>query len=319
MTDTRPRILFMGTPQYAVASLAALHERGYDIAAVVTAPDRPAGRGQKLTASPVKKYALENHLRVEQPLKLRDPAFIDTLRQLNADLFVVVAFRMLPEVVWRLPRLGTFNLHASLLPQYRGAAPINHAIINGERVTGVTTFFIDNEIDSGMILMSRSTPIEPHENAGSLHDRLMVMGAQLVIETTEGVLRGTLTPHPQKMPEGGELKKAPKLYPADMLINWHRPAISVHNQIRGLSPQPGATTILRRGDQTMRLKVTEALVRDDITAATPATLIVTEKKSLVIGCDEGALEIVTLIPEGRKPMSSVQFLQGYDLKGWRVQ
>ncbi|MDX9729838.1 MAG: methionyl-tRNA formyltransferase, partial [Bacteroidales bacterium] len=229
MTEAMPRIVFMGTPEFAVASLSALHQAGCDIAAVVTVPDRPAGRGQKLTFSPVKVYAMEHHLNLLQPEKLKDPAFIGTLKNLNADLFVVVAFRMLPEAVWSLPPLGTFNLHASLLPQYRGAAPINHAIINGETKTGVTTFMIDKDIDTGMVLLSHETDISPDETAGSLHDRLMETGAQLAVETAAGIYARKLKPVPQTIPPGDTLRMAPRIFAADTVIHWREPAVKVHN------------------------------------------------------------------------------------------
>ncbi len=318
MTDTRPRIVFLGTPEFAVASLAALHERGYDIAAVVTAPDRPAGRGRKLTASPVKQFALANHLPLLQPERLRDPGFLSALTALRADLFIIVAFRMLPEVVWQIPAMGTFNLHASLLPQYRGAAPINHAIINGEEETGVTTFFINHEIDSGMILMSRKTAIAPDENAGKLHDRLMEMGAALVIETTEGIWEGRLTPRPQDIPEGEPLKPAPRIFPADTVIDWRRTATAVHNLVRGLSPHPGAAAMLTSGDRTMRLKVIATRLRPDLPAARPGTMTTGGEGELTVACDQGVVEIISLIPEGRKLMSSREFLRGFDPTGWSL-
>ena len=318
MTDLNPRIVFMGTPEFAVASLKALHESGYDIAAVVTVPDRPAGRGRKLTFSPVKDYALENRLTLLQPEKLRDPEFIAALKDLNADIFVVVAFRMLPEAVWTIPPKGTFNLHASLLPQYRGAAPINHAIINGETRTGVTTFLIDKEIDTGMILLSRETAILPDDTAGSLHDRLMMLGAALSVETAEGLSSGSLKPIPQKNFATEQLKPAPKIFPGDTVIEWKKPAIQVHNLIRGLSPYPGATAILKKDGNMLRIKILGSKPCENTEASVPGEVKVIEKSRLVVSCSEGCVEITNLIPEGRKRMSAAEFLRGFDPAGWEL-
>jgi methionyl-tRNA formyltransferase len=315
MTEKLPRIVFMGTPEFAVASLHALHEAGCDIAAVVTAPDRPAGRGRKISVSPVKEYALVHGMRILQPEKLRDPAFVSVLREINADLFVVVAFRMLPESVWSIPGKGTFNLHASLLPQYRGAAPVNHAVINGETRTGVTTFLIDKEIDTGMILLSRETEIGPEETAGSLHDRLMGMGAALAVETARGLFEGSLNPVPQNEIQGRELKPAPKIFPADTVIRWPEPAEKVHNLIRGLSPYPGATAILKKGDKNLRLKILESRRRDDISDE-PGTIVISGKSVMLVACLKGSIEILSLIPEGRREMSASEFLRGFDPEGW---
>ncbi|HHU98323.1 MAG TPA: methionyl-tRNA formyltransferase [Bacteroidales bacterium] len=318
MTEPTLRIVFMGTPEFAVASLNALYETGVDIAAVVTAPDRPCGRGRKITFSPVKKYAMDHRLTLFQPEKLRDPEFISALRDINADLFVVVAFRMLPEEVWSMPRLGTFNLHASLLPQYRGAAPINHAIINGETMTGVTTFLIDEDIDTGMILLSRETAILPDETAGSLHDRLMETGARLVVETARGLAAGSLKPAPQEKMDDTMLKPAPKISPADMVIRWEKIAENIHNLIRGLSPCPGANTMLRKEGRSLRLKILDSTINYEITGNIPGTLIVTEKSRLMVACGKDTLEILSLIPEGRKRMSAAEFLRGFDLSGWEM-
>ncbi len=307
----------MGTPEFAVASLRAVHEAGFEIAAVVTAPDRPAGRGRKITFTPVKQFAIENKLMLLQPERLRDPGFIDTLKKLKADLFAVVAFRMLPEEVWSIPSLGTFNLHGSLLPQYRGAAPINHALINGEKLTGVTTFLIDKEIDTGSILLSRSEEIQPEDTAGSLHDRLMALGAALVIETIKGLYAGILNPVPQSVRPGEVLKPAPKIFPADTVINWRETAIRVNNRIRGLSPYPGALATMRSGDRTIRLKLLESKVRDDIKTI-PGTMIVAEKSHLVIACVNGSIEVLSLQPEGRIRMTASEFLRGFDPDGWEL-
>ena len=316
MTDRKPRIVFMGTPEFAVASLKALYTSGCDIAAVVTVPDRPAGRGRKITFSPVKEYALENRLTLLQPEKLRDPEFIAALNNLNADIFVVVAFRMLPEAVWRIPPMGTFNLHASLLPQYRGAAPINHAVMNGETRTGVTTFLIDKEIDTGMILLSRDTEIAPDDTAGSLHDRLMLLGAALTVETADRLFSRTLKPVPQKSFDPGQLKPAPKIFPADTVIDWRKRADQVHNLIRGLSPYPGATAILKRESNMIRLKILGSSLSNDTAANVPGEVTVVEKSRLLVSCGEGCVEITSLIPEGRRRMTAGEFLRGFDPSGW---
>jgi methionyl-tRNA formyltransferase len=315
MNDRKPSIVFMGTPAFAVASLRALHEEGYTIAAVVTAPDKPAGRGQKISFTPVKEYAIENGLPLFQPEKLRDASFINSIREMNADMFVVVAFRMLPELLWSMPPMGTFNLHASLLPQYRGAAPINHAIINGETQTGVTTFLIDEQIDTGKILLRKATDILPEDNAGTLHDRLMTLGADLVKETVSGLANKTLKPLPQIVEPETILNVAPRIFPPDTFIDWNDTALRVHNKIRGLSPYPGAVTSLVSDKRTIRLKLYESRITDSASHTVPGKIIAGEKSKLVISCGSGALEIVTLQPEGRKKMTSQEFLRGYDLKG----
>ena len=315
MTETLPRIVFMGTPEFAVPCLSSLHESDFNVAAVVTAPDKPAGRGRKISASPVKEFALKEGLTLLQPEKLRDTSFIKTLTDLKADIFIVVAFRMLPEEVWRIPPLGTFNLHASLLPQYRGAAPINHAIINGETSTGVTTFLIDKEIDTGKILLSKATDILPYENAGSLHDRLMVMGADLVLETAKRLYDGTVKPAAQKIKPGATLNAAPKIFPADTIINWREPAVRVYDRIRGLSPSPGAVTTLRREDRALRMKIFEGRVIDNVITI-PGTIISHGKDDLIICCSSGAIEVLSLQPEGRKRMTAAEFMRGFDIAGW---
>jgi methionyl-tRNA formyltransferase len=307
----------MGTPEFAVASLRVLHNAGCDIAAVVTVPDRPAGRGRKIIFSPVKEYVLEHDLNLLQPEKLRDPQFIAEMQSLKADMYVVVAFRMLPEIVWKIPPLGTFNLHASLLPQYRGAAPINHVIINGETRTGVTTFLIDNKIDTGMILLSRETEIHPDDNAGSLHDRLMEIGAELTVETAAGLYAGKLKPAPQKKIPTVMLNTAPRIFPADTVINWREPAAKIHNLIRGLSPYPGAMTLLHRGDSNLRLKILESKLMEEIREI-PGFLIMTDTSRLIVSCVSGGIEILSLVPEGRKRMSGAEFLRGFDPSGWEL-
>ena len=324
MTETLPRIVFMGTPWFAVASLRALHENGYSVACVVTAPDKPAGRGQKLATTPVKDYAVANRLPLLQPERLRDSSFVSALKDLNADIFVVVAFRMLPDEVLSIPRMGTFNLHASLLPQYRGAAPVNHAIINGETRTGVTTFLIDKEIDTGKILLSRETEIFPGDNAGSLHDRLMEIGAGLVVETVKGLYEGKLNPLPQKTEPGVVIHTAPKIFPSDTVIDWKETAVRIHDKIRGLSPYPGAVTTIKSENKTLRLKLFESRLGTEDSPVTAGMhsqsgiLVVREKSRLFITCGSGEIEILSLQPEGRKKMTSSEFLRGFNLAGWVI-
>ena len=245
MTKENLRIVFLGTPDFAVESLRRIIGEGYNVVGVVTMPDKQAGRGHKMIQSPVKQFAVEHGLFLMQPPNLKDPAFIEQLQSLHADLFVVIAFRMLPEAVWSMPPLGTFNLHGSLLPRYRGAAPINRAIMNGDSETGVTTFFLKHEIDTGDIIDRRAISVGPDENAGSVHDRLMELGAELTLDTLAHILQGALRPMPQdQLPDASETSNAPKIFKEDCRIDWNRPARSVHNHIRGLSPYPGAWTTI---------------------------------------------------------------------------
>ena len=302
------RIIFMGTPEFAVASLAALLDAGNDIVAVVTAPDRPAGRGQKLHQSAVKQYALAKGIPVLQPEKLRDSGFLTELSELRADLQVVVAFRMLPEVVWAMPPRGTVNLHASLLPQYRGAAPINHAVINGETESGVTTFLLQHEIDTGHILFSERVTIGPEDTAGDLHDRLMAVGAELLVKTVDALASGTVEPVPQtQLSMGVELKHAPKIFKEDCLIDWAQPVATVHNLIRGLSPYPTAYTLL--GGKT--LKIFEAEKETVPPQHTPGTPYTDGKSFLKFACSNGYIVVKALQLEGKKRMDAKEFLKGY--------
>src|SRR6476619_5200817 len=244
------RIIFMGTPEFAVASLDALVQAGCNIVGVITAPDKPAGRGMKLQESAVKQYAITKELKVLQPDKLKNAQFLEELKELNADLQVVVAFRMLPEVVWNMPPMGTINVHGSLLPQYRGAAPINWAIINGEKETGVTTFKLQHEIDTGDILLQETIPVGENETAGEIHDRMKEIGAQLLVRTIEELASGRLKEQPQvkstnsKIPDTSDLKHAPKIFTETCRLDWNKSATEIHNLIRGLSPFPGAFTFL---------------------------------------------------------------------------
>ncbi len=305
------KIVFMGTPEFAVPALAALHEGGFTVAAVITAPDKPAGRGQSLRQSAVKAYALSLGILVLQPTNLKDESFISALRAFEADLFVVVAFRMLPEVVWTMPPLGTFNLHASLLPAYRGAAPINHAIINGEKETGVTTFFLKHEIDTGDIIESVSVPIAPNESAGQLHDRLMETGAALVKKTAGRILKGSIQTIPQQKSSD---KHAPKLTRENCRIDWRNNAVEIHNLVRGLSPYPAAwTTLALSGGKTMQCKIFSTN-----TSAThslePGYISVEDKSNLFVGTGTNAIQILEMQLEGRKRMAVRELLRGLTLE-----
>lgn len=303
------KIVFFGTPEFAVESLRALVDNGYDVAAVVTMPDKTGGRGHKVIESDVKKYAVEQGLPVLQPEKLRDPEFIATLKDINADLFIVIAFRMMPEVVWGMPRLGTFNLHGSLLPKYRGAAPINRAIMNGETRTGVTTFFLNHEIDMGDIIDSRSIQIGENENVGSVYDRLMHLGADMVIETVKNIENGTLQSKPQ--PEG-EFIPAPKIFKEDCRIDWHRSARDVHNQVRGLSPYPAAfTTMTDAADKKQDIKVFETRIAPDMETLLNPGQVLIDGKRLFAATSDGIVEILEVQPSGKKRMPASAFLLGY--------
>ncbi|MBK8338815.1 MAG: methionyl-tRNA formyltransferase [Flavobacteriales bacterium] len=295
----------MGTPGFAVASLNALHEAGFAIAAVVTAPDRPAGRGREIRSSPVKERALELGLPILQPEKLKDPAFIASLRALDADLFVVVAFRMLPEMVWAMPRLGSLNLHASLLPSYRGAAPINWAIMHGEVETGISTFLIRAEIDTGDLLLQEKCPIGPDETAGELHDRLMLSGGRLVVRTVRELLNGTLASTPQRdVADRVAARDAPKLTPANCRIPWNRSAQQVHDHVRGLSPSPAAwTEMIRAGKPPMHFKVLRTRLAHERTTLDPGAIEL-RGSSLYVACADGLVEMLEVQPEGKRRMSA---------------
>jgi methionyl-tRNA formyltransferase len=293
----------MGTPEFAVASLAKLVENGCNVVAVVTAPDKPAGRGLQVQMSPVKVYAVSKGIDVLQPEKLKNPEFLDKLSSYQADLQIVVAFRMLPEVVWNMPSKGTFNLHGSLLPQYRGAAPINWAIINGDKETGVTTFFLKHEIDTGNILFQRKTPILPEDNIGTLYERLMTMGAELVLDTVKAIESGNYTETPQ--PEI-EATHAPKIFKDTCRINWGQSAEQVHNFVRGLSPYPVAWTTL----QGKACKIYKTQVIDASPTADIGTFVTDGKHYLHFCCKEGMLAIEELQLEGKKRMNIAEFLRG---------
>ena len=308
------RIVFMGTPEFAVASLDALVKAGYDIVGVITAPDKPAGRGMKMNESAVKKYAAEHGLNVLQPEKLKNPVFLEELRSLKADLQIVVAFRMLPEAVWNMPPKGTINLHGSLLPQYRGAAPINWAVINGENETGVTTFRLKHEIDTGDILLQESFPIDENETAGEVHDRMKEIGAQLLVKTVKGIAEGTLKETPQSSVVSGEwsvsgsqLKHAPKIFTETCKIDFTKTTAEVHNLIRGLSPFPGAFTFLN--DKMLKIYRSEKEIINP--SIKPGEIDTDGKTFLKFACSNGYIHVKELQLEGKKKMSTGEFLRGY--------
>lgn len=311
------RIVFMGTPEFAVASLKALVENGYRVVGVITMPDKPAGRGYRLQPSPVKRYALEAGLTVLQPEKLKAPRFLEQLKELRADLQVVVAFRMLPEVVWSMPPLGTFNLHASLLPQYRGAAPINWAIINEEEESGVTTFFLSHEIDTGKIIFREKSAIKPSDDAGSLHDRLMLMGADLVIKTVDAVISGTVTTISQEtlFTNEAELKPAPKIFKEDCRIRWDQPSKKISDFIRGLSPYPAAwTTLMKENGETFKLFACEIISEADDEGGifSPGTIRTDGKTYLRVATADGFIAVTDIQLSGKRRMNIADFLNGYN-------
>jgi methionyl-tRNA formyltransferase len=301
------RIVFMGTPEFAVSILDSLLKNNYEVAGVITAADKPAGRGQKIKYSAVKEYALAHDLTLLQPTNLKDETFLAELKALDANLQIVVAFRMLPKVVWEMPALGTFNLHASLLPNYRGAAPINWAIINGETKTGVTTFFIDDKIDTGAMILSAETAIAPEESAGQLHDRLMLLGGETVISTLELLSTGKAIPTIQK--ETNDLKTAYKLDKENCKIDWSKTGTEIHNLIRGLSPYPAAWCFFKDQDQEWNVKIYEAVLIKEV-HQDPIGKISTTKKELKISVDGGYLQIISLQFPGKKKMNTSELLNG---------
>ncbi len=319
------RIVFMGTPEFAVGTLQRLVEGGYHIVAVVTQPDKPVGRHQDtLQPSQVKLYAQAKGLPVLQPVKMKDPEFVEQLRSFQADLQVVVAFRMLPEVVWAMPRFGTFNVHAALLPQYRGAAPINWAVINGETQTGVTTFFLDHDIDTGRIIMQKPFEIEDDFNVENVYDGLMELGAEIAVETIDRILDGDgnveSLPQEEMIPVGTELHPAPKIFKETCEINWNQEAKKVYDFIRGLSPYPGAWTTLvsPEGKETV-LKVYAASKTGDITKE-PVGALLTAKNRLMVATGDGLLNLEEVQLAGKKRMKAADFLNGFrDLTGYRVR
>ena len=309
------RIVFMGTPEFAEFTLRRLVNDQYNIVGVVTMPDKPMGRhGSVLQSSPVKKYAVEQGIPVLQPEKLKDPLFIEQLRALKADLQIVVAFRMLPEIVWNMPPMGTFNLHGSLLPQYRGAAPINWAIINGDKETGVTTFFLKHEIDTGDIIYQERIPILPTDNAGTMHDKLMALGADLTVKTLEDILSNRIKPIPQSEIPADELRPAPKIFKETCRIDWNQPTARINDFIRGLSPYPAAWTVLRTADgreQDFKIYAATPVSADKISK--PGTIRCDGKRNLEVFTADGAIRLDEVQAAGKKRMPACSFLCGNDL------
>ncbi len=314
------RIIFMGTPEFAVASLDKLLNDGQQVVGVITAPDKPSGRGKKIQPSPVKIYAVEKGLKVLQPTNLKDPVFVEHLRSLKADLQLVVAFRMLPEVVWKMPEFGTVNLHASLLPDYRGAAPINWAVINGEEKSGVTTFFIDQEIDTGNIIFREEVPVLPDETAGQLHDKLMVKGAELLVKTVHAISDNSFTHIQQKkLVSDREIKKAPKIFREDCKIDWSQDIHRIYNFIRGLSPYPAAFTELKHDDQIIPVKIFET-EKKTVKHNIPIGTIESDNKTyLDIAVKGGYIRIKVLQSAGKKKLYIEEYLRGFnDLEQYRL-
>lgn len=302
------RIVFMGTPHFAVGILQKLIEEGVNVVGVITAPDKPAGRGRKLSESAIKKYAVSQQLAVLQPTNLKSEVFLEELRALKADIQIVVAFRMLPKAVWSMPKHGTFNLHASLLPEYRGAAPINWAVINGEKESGVTTFFIDEKIDTGAILASEKISLEPNETAGSLHDKLMKLGSELVVKTVRLIEDGKAYPQPQ--PKNLTFKEAPKLNSVNTQIDWLQPSMRLDAFIRGLSPYPAAWTVLINNEEELKVKIYEASVEKQEHDLPPGT-IRAGKKELAVAVNDGFLYIKVIQLPGKRKMEVGALLNGY--------
>lgn len=309
------RIVYMGTPDFAVEALRCLVEGGYNVVGVITMPDKPAGRGHKLQFSPVKQYALEHNLPLLQPEKLKEEAFISALREWKADLQIVVAFRMLPEVVWNMPRLGTFNLHASLLPQYRGAAPINWAVINGDTETGITTFFLKHEIDTGEVIQQERVPIADTDDVGIVHDKLMTLGGRLVLETVDAILENRVKSIPQEeMPVVGELRLAPKIFKETCRINWHHPVKRIYDFVRGLSPYPAAWTELAQPDGVsvvVKIFETEKIMKPHQLEV--GTLLTDGKSYIHIAAVDGFIAIRALQLPGKKRLNTEELLRGFRL------
>ncbi|HSH52827.1 MAG TPA: methionyl-tRNA formyltransferase [Bacteroidales bacterium] len=313
MDKSELRIVYMGTPYFAVAPLKKLIEKNYNIVGVVTNPDKPAGRGQKIKESSVKIFARENNLPILQPEKFKDEIFLQALKNLNADLQIVVAFKMLPKIVWSMPSKGTFNLHASLLPDYRGAAPINHAIINGEEKTGVTTFFLTHEIDTGNIILQKEVPIAENDTAGELHDRLMETGANLVVKTVDTILSDNyrLINQNKLITPKQTLKTAPKIFKNDCKINWADSATNIYNFIRGLSPYPTAWTEIQNNRQSIQLKIYESQKQLTSHHYSSGEIITDSKTFLKVACYDGLINILQLQQSGKKRLNIIEFLRGF--------
>ncbi|WP_234109270.1 MULTISPECIES: methionyl-tRNA formyltransferase [Chryseobacterium] len=302
------RVIFFGTPEFAKTSLRAIHESQHQVVGVVTVADKASGRGQKIHESPVKVFAAEHHLPVLQPEKLRNPEFLEQIRNLNADVFVVVAFRMMPKVLFEMPKLGTFNLHASLLPDYRGAAPINYAVINGEKKSGATTFFINEKIDEGNILLQEEIEIYPNENAGELHDRLMEMGAKLVVKTLDGLAENSIQEKPQPISE--HPKNAFKIFKEDTKIDWNQNSENIHNFIRGMAPYPCSFTVLNIGNEVKSLKIYRGNFEKSVHEHTPGTLEINKNQFKIFTRDGFYLPTEVQL-EGKKRMNIKDFLNGF--------
>ena len=309
------KIVFMGTPEFAVESLKSILNKNIEVAAVITAPDRPAGRGQQLKQSAVKEFALLQNIKVLQPEKLKDEQFLSELKSIAADLFVVVAFRMLPEVVWNMPPKGTINLHGSLLPNYRGAAPINWAVINGEKETGATTFFIEKEIDTGKIIDKVILPIGDNDTAGDVHDKLMVKGGVLLADTVTNILNGQVEGIPQADLIKGEIKDAPKIFKPDCQIDWTQNSAAIHNKIRGLAPYPTAWTKIQNQSSSKSIKLfTAEKIEDGKNHSTEIKM----DEGLFFGTSNGWIKIIELQLEGKKRMKSIDFIKGFNFNDWKL-
>ena len=315
MTKENLRIVFMGTPEFAISSLKALIDHGYNVVGVITSPDKKAGRGKKIKMSPVKIFALNNNLNILQPHKFKNEEFLDELRSLKANLQIIVAFRMLPKVVWAMPKLGTFNLHASLLPQYRGAAPINFAIINGEKITGLTTFFLDEEIDTGKIIYQEKIDISINDDAGTLHDSMMEKGSELIIRTVESIIKDNITPQDQisTTRKNEVLKNAPKLNKEDCRINWNNKPATIYNFVRGLSPYPAAfSTLTSSNGMEHIVKIYKVAVNSIVENDKSVGNILTDGKTyLTVITGSGTINILELQLSGKKRMNVEDFLRGF--------
>jgi methionyl-tRNA formyltransferase len=321
MADRKLKIIFLGTPEFAVSSLEILLKNNYEIAGVVTAPDQPSGRGLQLTQSAVKKFALQHHLKIFQPVKLKDEQFLGEIKKLNADLFIVVAFRMMPKELWQMAPLGTFNLHASLLPQYRGAAPINRAIMNGEKQTGVTTFFLKHEVDTGNILLQEKVSIGENETAGELHDKLKIAGPELVLKTVKAIETNNYKEVSQTelLNENEQLKTAPKIFKDDCRINWNQNIEIIHNHIRGLSPYPAAfTEIISPDKQIYLVKIFKSEKEISATATSAGKLETDGKTFLKISGTNGFIKIPEIQLQGKKKLLAEEFLRGFKISNdWK--
>ena len=310
------KVVFLGTPDFAVASMKAIHESDHELIGAITMPDKPAGRGKKLQSSPVKNYAVEQNIPLLQPSSLKDEAFLTELQSWGADIFIVVAFRMLPEAVWNMPEMGTVNLHGSLLPDYRGAAPINWAVMNGDEETGVSTFQLKHKIDTGDILLQESTPITDDDNVGTVHDRLMNIGANLIVSTLNQLSEGSVKPIPQESFSEGPYREAPKLFKPDCLIDWNKDQEDIFNHIRGLSPYPAAYTVLVNGEDKKNMKIYKTAKSDK--ALKPGQILV-ETKQVFVGTKSSALELMEVQLAGKKRMPVKDLLNGFSFSDFQIK